>query len=255
VGGVNGVLRVMLDLGEDALEIGSARRLRLARAARRSPPARRVLALCVERPEHGGRVTAIREQLARSRHQVELRRAPPADAGKFENLNMMLDGAALAEYDWLIAIDDDIALPRGFLDRFLFLAERFGLDLAQPAHRAASHAAWRVTRRRPGTVVRETRFVEIGPVTALARSTFSTLLPFPDLRMGWGLDLRWGALARDRGWRCGVIDGVAISHRAAPTGAAYSREQAVAEARAFLHDRPHLRAEEAQQTLVIHRRW
>ena len=35
-------------------------------------------------------------------------------------------------------VDDDVVLPRGFLDRFLFLAERFGLQLAQPAHRACS---------------------------------------------------------------------------------------------------------------------
>ena len=103
-------------------------------------------------------------------------------------------------------IDDDIVLPNGFLDRFLFLAERFSLDLAQPAHRLSSHAAWRVTRRRYSDVVRETRFVEIGPLTAFARPTFSTLLPFPDLRMGWGLDLHWAAIARERGWRCGVID-------------------------------------------------
>ena len=39
-------------------------------------------------------------------------------------------------------IDDDVELPRGFLDRFLFLCERFSLTLAQPAHRLHSHAAW-----------------------------------------------------------------------------------------------------------------
>ena len=45
-------------------------------------------------------------------------------------------------------------LPRGFLDRFLLRAERFGLALAQPAHAFASHAAWEVTRRRPGVLAR-----------------------------------------------------------------------------------------------------
>ncbi len=151
-------------------------------------------------------------------------------------------------------LDDDIALPHRFLDRFLLLAERFGFDLAQPAHRRASHAAWRVTRRRPRSLARETRFVEIGPVTALARATFSTLLPFPDLRMGWGLDLHWAALAREHGWRCGTIDATPIAHRLAPAASAYSREQALAEARSFLAERPYLSASEAQQTLVTHRR-
>ena len=151
-------------------------------------------------------------------------------------------------------IDDDVVLPRGFLDRLLFLAERFGFDLVQPAHRARSHAAWRVTRRTARTLARETQFVEIGPVTAFARSTFSTLLPFPSaLRMGWGLDLHWAALAREHGWRCGVLDAVAIAHSEAPAADAYSRAAAVAEARAFLAERPYLSAGEAQQTLVTHR--
>jgi hypothetical protein len=125
----------------------------------------------------------------------------------------------------------------------------------QPAHRRASHAAWQVTRRQPGGLARETQFVEIGPVTAFAHSTFSTLLPFPDLRMGWGLDLHWAALAREHGWRCGVIDAVAIGHRAAPAASAYSREQALAEARSFLERRPYVNAGEAQLTLARHTRW
>ncbi len=255
VGGLDGVRRAALDMGEDALEIASARRLWLERAARRAPPTRRVLVLCVARPEHRVLVEGIRAELERSRHDVELGLAPPGDRGKFENLNLLLAAHPSHDRDWLLVVDDDIVLPHDFLNRFLFLAERFRLDLAQPAHRRASHAAWHVTRRRPASVVRETRFVEIGPVSAFARSTFSTLLPFPDLRMGWGLDVHWAALARAHGWRCGVLDAVAIRHRAAPAASAYSREQALTEARAFLADRPYLTASEAQQTLVTHRRW
>ncbi len=256
VGGLDGLRRAVLDLSADALQCVSGRRLRLDGAARRRPPARRVLVLGVARPEHRALVASIRGELASSRHSVELRFAPPGEHGKFENLNLLLgEEQDSLEHDWLLVIDDDVVLGRGFLDRFLFLAERFELDLAQPAHRRASHAAWRVTRRRPGSVVRETCFVEIGPVTAFARSTLSTLLPFPQLRMGWGLDLHWAALARERGWRCGVIDAVPILHSAAPAASRYSREQAIAEARAFLERRPHLSAVEAQQTLATHRRW
>jgi hypothetical protein len=103
--------------------------------------------------------------------------------------------------------------------------------------------------------VRETRFVEIGPVTAFARPTFPVLLPFPELRMGWGLDAHWAALAAEHGWRCGVVDAVPINHRAAPAADAYSREAAIAEARAFLAERPYLTATEVQRTLTTHRRW
>ena len=254
VGGLDAVRRELLDRLLDTRELLTLRRLRLARAASRRPPRRRVLALSVARARHAAESAAIRAELERSRHAVELRSTTPGEAGKFENLNRLLATVDIDEYDWLLVIDDDVVLPRGFLDRLLFLAERFDLDLAQPAHRARSHAAWRVTRRAAGTLARETRFVEIGPVTAFARSTFSTLLPFPSsLRMGWGLDLHWAALARERGWRCGVLDAVAIAHAAAPAADAYSRAAAVAEARAFLAERPYLSAREAQQTLVAHR--
>jgi hypothetical protein len=255
VGGVDGLRRACLDLGADARKTLSGRARRLARAARLEPPTRKVLALGVERPQHQQLVGTIRAELARSRHDVEIHFAPADGLGKFENLNLLLGAHHQGDCDWLLVVDDDIVLPKGFLDRFLFLAERFALDLAQPAHRLASHAAWQVTRRRSDDVVRETRFVEIGPVTAFARSTFSKLLPFPDLRMGWGLDLHWAALAREQGWRCGVVDATPIAHRAAPAASTYSREQALEEARSFLSGRPYLKASEVQQTLVTHRHW
>ena len=255
VGGLDAVRRELHDRLVDARELLGGRRLRLDRAARRSPPRRRVLVLGVERPERHALAGAIRGELMRSRHDVEMHLCPPGELGKFQNLNRLLTANPADDCDWLLAIDDDIVLPYHFLDRLLFLAERFDFQLVQPAHRARSHAAWRVTRRRAGAVARQTPFVEIGPVTAFARATFSTLLPFPDVRMGWGLDMHWAALAREHGWRCGILDAVAIRHSAAPAGDAYPRAAAVAEARALLAKRPHLKATEAQTTLVTHRRW
>jgi hypothetical protein len=257
VGGLDAVYRALKDSAVDARELMGAKRLRLALGARREPPTRRVLVLGVERPEHRATARAAHGELLRSRHEVELHTCPPEGMGRFENLNRLLAAHPPAEHasDWLLTIDDDVTLPRGFLDRLLFLCERLALDLAQPAHRLRSHAAWEVTRRRPGVVARETRFVEIGPVTLFARSTFATLLPFPPLRMGWGLDLHWASVARARGWRMGVIDALAIGHAAAPAASAYSRTEAEAEARAFLADHPYLRAREAQATLATHRSW
>jgi hypothetical protein len=257
VGGLDAVRRDALDTALDARELLSGRRLRLALAARHAPPLRRVLALGVQRPERRELASAIQAELLRSRHDVELHTCPADGRGKFENLNLLLaaHGRALDTYHWLVVLDDDVELPRGFLDRFLFLCERFALALAQPAHRLHSHAAWPVTRRRAASVVRETAFVEIGPVTAFARATFPILLPFPQLRMGWGLDVHWAALARAHGWRCGVVDAVSIQHRVAPAAADYPREDAVAEARAFLAERPYLSAREAGRTLTTHRSW
>jgi hypothetical protein len=197
---------------------------------------------------------AISKQLLGSRHDVELHTCPPEGRGKFENINRLLADHPPEGRDWLLVIDDDVELPRGFLDRLLFACERFELALAQPAHALRSHAAWPQTRRRPNSIARVTPFVEIGPVGVFSARTFDTLLPFPQLRMGWGLDLHWAAVAREHGWRCGVIDAVAILHRAAPVASEYSRAEAVAEARDFLQGRPYLRASEAQRTLAVHRR-
>jgi GT2 family glycosyltransferase len=255
VGGLDGVRREVADTAVNAWELLSGRRVRLEIAARHAPPLRRVLVLGVERPERSELAAAIRAELLRSRHDVELHTARPDGRGKFENLNLLLAAHPADGHDWLLVVDDDVELPRGFLDRFLFLCERFSLALAQPAHRLHSHAAWPVTRRRAGSAVRETSFVEIGPVTAFASPTFPVLLPFPELRMGWGLDVHWAAIAREHGWRCGVIDAVSISHRAAPAGAAYERGDAVAEARAFLAGRPYLSAQEAARTVTTHRGW
>jgi GT2 family glycosyltransferase len=255
VGGLDARLRGARDALSDVRELASGQRLRLSRAASSNPPRRRVLVLGIERPAHRELAARAQAELRRSRHDVELHFAPPGELGKFENLNRLLAKHPAQGHDWLLIVDDDIELPRGFLDRFVFLCERFSLALAQPAHRLRSHAAWPQTRRHPGSVVRETRFVEIGPVTAFASETFATLLPFPELRMGWGLDAHWAALAGEHDWRCGVIDAVAIGHRAAPAADAYSREAALAEAREFLAERPYVKASEAKQTVTTHRRW
>jgi GT2 family glycosyltransferase len=255
VGGVDAVRRSARDAIVDARELAGGQRLRLALAARREPPRRRVLVLGVERRERRELASGARAELMRSRHEVALHVREPHGLGKFENVNALLREHPPGSYDWLLLLDDDVELPRGFLDRFLFLCERFGLTLAQPAHKLGSHAAWPQTRRQPGSVVRETRFVEIGPVTAFARSVFAALLPFPELRMGWGLDAHWAALAEQHGWRCGVTDAVAIRHRAAPAADAYSREAAIAEARAFLAGRPYVQAEDAKRTLTTHHSW
>ena len=173
--------------------------------------------------------------------------------GKFENLNRLL-GAGDTSADWMLVVDDDVRLPRAFLDRFLAICEAFELDLAQPAQTLRSHSAWKVTRRRPASLVRVTRFVEIGPVTAFGRRAAAELLPFPELRFGWGLDLHWSAVAGQRGWRLGVVDALPVRHEAALVATTYSRDDAVEEATRFLTDRPYLPSVRAGEVLATHRR-
>ena len=240
VGGRRAVLRRAADLALDAVVV--PRRAGVVRSAR-ALPRRSVLVLGVERP--GLLMDAARGELQRSRHAVTMHTRPPGSAGKFANLNALLAGRDPAGHDWLLVVDDDVALPRGFLDAFLALAEEADLVLAQPAHRLFSHAAWPVTRRRARSLVRRSAFVEIGPVTAFHATAFDALLPFPDLAMGWGLDAHWSAVARERGWPVGIVDATPVGHTLAPAAQGYSREAAVTEARAFLADRPYVTREEA----------
>jgi hypothetical protein len=190
-------------------------------------------------------MSALRAELHRTRHAVEMHTAVMGDGGKFEHLNALLARHPPAGHDWLLVVDDDVVLAPRFLDRFLLCAEDAGLLLAQPAHRRHSHAAWAATRRLPGGAVRESRFVEIGPVTAFAAPAFAALLPFPGLRMGWGLDAHWGALAQEHGWRAGIVDATPILHTT-PVGGGYDRAAAVAEARAFLAGRPYVTRAQAR---------
>jgi hypothetical protein len=241
VGGRRGALRRAGDVLLDrwlALS-GTLRRID-ARAAR--TPARDVLAAGVYR--------SAAPRLSSDRHALRTAFVPMEEGrGKYDRLNDVVRAGA----DWVLVVDDDVVLPPRFLDRFLAVCEQLGLDVAQPAQTLASHAAWRVVRRRPLVLARETRFVEIGPVTAFSRRAAEALLPFPPLRYGWGLDLHWSALAAEHGWRLGIVDAVPVRHESSPVGGAYSSDEAIDEARRFLADRPYLPSSAVGDVLAVHR--
>jgi hypothetical protein len=240
---------------------------RRADALAGSAPALRILVAGVYRP--GSLLPAALGALRSQRHEVRFAFGATAAAepaliahtvaeglggGKFENLNQVLAAAPGGDFDWLLVVDDDLRLPARFLDRFVGICEAFELDLAQPAQSQRSHSAWRVTRRRPASLLRETRFVEIGPLTAFGRRAAAELLPFPELRFGWGLDLHWAAVAAERGWRLGVVDATPVRHETATVGSSYRTADARAEAAGFLADRPYLPADRAGEVVATHRR-
>ncbi len=171
--------------------------------------------------------------------------------GKFANLNRVAETAGPLAADWVLIVDDDIGIGRHFLDRLLVVAERFRLSLAQPALSRASYGWWNVNRRRPA-LVRETRFVEIGPALLMHRDAFRELTPFPEEGMGWGLCLHWGALARQKGWKLGVIDAVPVRHESRPTASAVDVDRARAAAERLLGSREHLTYAEAESQLARH---
>jgi hypothetical protein len=255
------------ELAFTALDALAGTRRRATRLARETPQ-RDVLVIGVYRPRSS--MPDVLPTLHSESHNVRIALGSTGEAeeplrdvtvaanlagGKFENLNRVLAAAGSGEpADWVLVVDDDVRLPPAFLDRFVAVCEAFGLDLAQPAQTLRSHSAWKVTRRRPASLVRETRFVEIGPVTAFSRRAAAELLPFPELRYGWGLDLHWAALAGQRGWRLGIVDALPVRHESGLVAAAYSRADAESEAARFLTDRPYLPSARANEVLAVHRR-
>lgn len=227
-------LALLLDRIYDA---GLATSRGMAQVRRRGAAAqeRRILVAGVESPNRPGEMTRVIGGLTSAKHQVETSIIAMGDRGKFANIEAAIAAAPspLASYDWLVIVDDDVDFAPGFLDDFVAAGEAADLAIAQPAHKFDSYANYRLTHRRWGAVVRHTRFVEIGPLTALRRDTFAELIPFPVSRWCYGIDVYWSALAKAYKWRMGVVDGAPIRHLR-PVAKAYDSAGAVAEGRDML---------------------
>jgi len=248
--------------------IGNYRRLdRLAA----STPRRDVIVISPYR--QSSRVSEAVEELSRSRHRVAFvlgSRGPESDpAVREQTVATNLDGLLMQNRNellaiarrrvpdprWTIAIDDDVRFTRRWLNRFIALCEAFDLVIAGPALTWRSHRAWRVTARSPRSLVRETRFVEIGPVVAFREEAARELLPFPaDAGMGWGLDFQWPVVAYERGWKMGIVDAAPIRHEDAAPGSSYAGERAHDGLLTWLETHPHITPEEAERTSKSHAR-
>ena len=123
-------------------------------------------------------------------------------------------------------------------------------QLAQPAHRLNSHAAWPQTRRRAGQRRARDELRRDRPGDRVRRAS-------PSRCCCRSPTCAWAGAWTPTGRRSRASTAGAaawstrspIRHRAAPAAAAYSREAALDEARAFLAERPYLTAREAQRTL------
>ena len=196
-------------------------------------PVQRVLVASVNVPHREAELEKVLAALRRTRHDVTVALAPVGDRGKFHNINLALHQHDISAFDWLIVTDDDIALPPGFVDNFLYLATKAKLHLCQPAHRFHSFNRFLLTYRAWNSLVRLTNFVESGPITAFHRDSLGLLLPFPELRWSWGVDITWSEIGRRHDLRLGIIDATPIEHLK-PISSNYDYKVAIAEAMEFL---------------------
>ena len=184
---------------------------------------RRILVVGVEVIGRSEDLRKVFSSLSSKLHHVTYLEAPMQEGlGKFQNINRVLSHVSLEQYEWLIVLDDDIAVPSNFLDQFLFLAENQKLRVCMPAHRFHSYLGFRITHRHWNSLSRETHFVECGPLTAFHRDTFSLCVPFPETRWAWGIDVLWSELARTHDLPIGIVDACALEHLR-PVGKSYKR--------------------------------
>ena len=174
-------------------------------------------------------------------------RAASGERGKFENLNALLAAHPPRPTTGCWSSTTTSCCRAASSTRFLFRPSAPACGSPSPRTACASHAAWPVTRRRPAPSCARRRFVEIGPVTAFHRDSFDVLLPFPGPADGLGARRPLGrAWRRERGWPIGIVDATPDRPHAAAGGAGYARDEAEAEARAFLDGRPYVRRDEVR---------
>jgi hypothetical protein len=165
---------------------------------------------------------------------------------KFTILNRLLAEANLARFAYVLVCDDDVALPAGFLDRYLALVERHDLALAQPARTHGSYVDHALVEQLDGLDARRTRFVEIGPVFSMRADVLPVVTPFSEESpMGWGYDFVWPVLLESAGLRMGIVDATPVAHDLRKPVVNYDHEEAERAMNAFLAGRPHLTRAEA----------
>lgn len=196
---------------------------------------RRVLLVGIEVPGRASDIHNVLNRIQRySRHAVSTTIVPMVEGlGKFANAERALSGINLNDFDWLLIADDDIAFGSRMLDRLITVSEKADLSISQPAHMRSSFAGYEVTLRKAGALVRETRFVEIGPVTAFRRDVFSAVIPFPPSRWCYGIDLVWSELARKKGFKMGIVDAAPVRHLR-PVANSYNIDAAIAEGKELI---------------------
>ncbi|BCT68965.1 hypothetical protein NNRS527_02576 [Nitrosospira sp. NRS527] len=167
-------------------------------------------------------------------------------APKFLLLNQLLGKIDLYDFEYIIVSDDDIQLPDGFVDRYLAMVSRHDLAVAQPARTHDSYIDHWFVEQLDGIDARRTRFVEIGPLFSLHRSTFDHFLPFDETSpMGWGNDFVWPVLAEEHGLRMGIVDAVPVAHDFRKPVAYYDHEASAKHMSKYLAERPHLSKKDA----------
>jgi len=173
---------------------------------------------------------------------------------KFQLINQLLAKNDLTNFDVVMVFDDDIILPKYFLDRFLEIQYFCDFSLCQPCRNHNSWIDHPIVKQVEGSLARQTRFVEIGPVFSIRSDAFPLLLPFDESSpMGWGIDFVWPWLIESKNKKMGIIDAIPIDHSLRKPFFHYDWRPVVEQQNEYLAKTPHLSPEETFQVVKDYR--
>lgn len=131
--------------------------------------------------------------------------------------------------DLVLLTDDDIEFPSGFLNRYVDLIGRFGVDVSSPALTEDSSYTLVESIARDGLSARLVTWVD-QMICAVSARAVREIFPLPDWLgpASWGVEYFFADALVRNGWTCAIFDELRVKHTFRPVGTTYSQVSAVA---------------------------
>ena len=130
----------------------------------------------------------------------------------WRKLKELLAANHVSKYDYLLLINDEVLLPRGFAATFFGLQRKLDFLAAQPALTAQTLMGPSISVQHTGTIARETSGYRFGPVVSVHNSLFDIV---PHMFNADNADLNWYTPCvplLGESIRSGIIDAVPVAH-------------------------------------------
>ena len=165
---------------------------------------------------------------------------------RFTITNRLLAEEDVSQFDYILLCDDDISLPRGFIDNYFDFVMKYDLALAQPARTRSSYIDHHFVAQLDGITARRTRFVEVGPLVTIRRDLFAAFFPFDETSpMGWGYDYAWPCIVERMNLKMGIIDTIPVEHTMRKPAKSYDWEHHNRSMHDYLLKNQHLEKDQA----------
>lgn len=146
--------------------------------------------------------------------------------GKSIHMNKLLQNVNISDYKYILVSDDDFEMENGFLDKYLFMMDKYNFSLSQPSR--IDHQSWQITWQIPTLNARRTMRIEGGPLIAIRYDLAPLILPFNEQSpMGWGEHVIWPHVVQKHNLKMGIIDAVGVNHTMRPVASLYDGNKAM----------------------------